>query len=329
MKDFEYKNHLHEIEHVGSRLVLGDEKRLSSPLVTVIMPIYNHPEYFKKSLSAVLNQRCDFEYEVIIVDNGHPELQKENQKVVEELMTPFTWYYVNNENVGGCNNQNMGILLAKGKYITFCHDDDLFYEETLQSIVNEKQKHPNEPCAIFGTIRFIDEKDNPIHNKVEWDNPILRGREKYKVAAYDMLLRNYSNGCSSLYERERLLEIGGFNIDYIPCPDYAMNTYYVLKFGAYFMRKDTLKYRVSPQGDCSTAYRTIVEANRKIKENIYKSDYISKLFPKFFITANLRVEHFHLYERWDKESPSAYKYFFDRIINRIWIFSMLIIKRFK
>lgn len=329
MKNFEYTNHLDEIEHVGSRLVLGAEQRLTAPVITVIMPIYNHPEYFRKSLSAVLNQKCDFEYEVVIVDNGHPELQSANQKVVEELITPFTWYYVNNENVGGCNNQNMGILLAKGKYVTFCHDDDLFYEDTLQSLITEKQTHLNEPCAIFGTIRSIDETDAPLNTYVEWDSPILIGKERYKVSAYDMLLRNYSNGCSSLYERDKLLEMGGFNIDYIPCPDYAMNTCYVLRYGAYFIRKETLKYRVSPQGDCSTAYRNIVEANRKIKENIYRSGYISKLFPKFFIEANLRVEHLHLYERWDKDAPSARDYFFDRIINKIWIFSMLIIKRFK
>lgn len=318
MKDFEYKNHLHEIEHVGSRLVLGDEKRLPSPLVTVIMPIYNHPEYFKKSLSAVLNQRCDFEYEVIIVDNGHPELQKDNQKVVEELMTPFTWYYVNNENVGGCNNQNMGILLANGKYITFCHDDDVFYKDTLQNLINEKRKHPNEDCAIYGRITIIDENDNVLTRNNEWDSFFLKKKISYKVEMDDFLLRNYSNGCGSLYDRIKLLEIGGFCTDYIPTPDYALNAYYTALNGAYAIRNKTLMYRVSPSSDTGKVYPLMIDVNKRIRYNILKSGKINH-YPKWMVDISLKTFKQDLYSKWGKKSKGIFSYI-DKTISRLWLY---------
>lgn len=325
MKNFEYKNHLHEIEHVGSRLVLGDEKRLSSPLVTVIMPIYNHPVFFRKSLSAVLNQKCDFEYEVIIVDNGHPELQKENQKVVEELMTPFTWYYVNNENVGGCNNQNMGILLAKGKYITFCHDDDVFAENTLRLLIEWEKQLNNDKSVIFGNIKTIDEHDNLIPTDDEWMSFFLRKKKYYPVSMYDFLQKNYTNGCGSLYNRECLLEIGGFNTDYIPCPDYALNVKYTSIYGGYAIRDITLKYRVSSQSDSRTAFKCQIDAGKKIKDSLLNSGFINSLFPYLLIKSNQACRYYHLYSQWS-EKPSDMSFYFYRIINRIWIYFSLLLK---
>jgi len=323
VKEFEYKNHLHEIEHVGSRLVLGDEKRLSSPLVTVIMPIYNHPVFFRKSLTAVLNQKCDFEYEVIIVDNGHPELQKENQKVVEELMTPFTWYYVNNENVGGCNNQNLGILLAKGKYITFCHDDDVFAENTLQVLTDWVKRLNNDKCAIFGNLEYIDDYDNKLKRYDEWKSFFLRKKKCYPVSMYDFLQKNYTNGCGSLYNRECIFEIGGFNSDYIPCPDYALNVKYTSIYGAYAIREITLNYRVSQQSDSSTAYKYLVEANKKVQDNIMKSGFVSRLFPYFFVKSNQICIHYHLYSKW-AEKPRGFSFFLYRIISRLWLYQLQI-----
>ncbi len=327
-KEFEYINHLAEIDHITSRLVIGAVKDDSAPLVSVLMPVYNHPGFFRKSLLSVLNQKCDFEYEIVIIDNCHPDFQPRNQKIIEELYCDKIRYYINEENIGGVGSENRGIQLAKAEYITYCHDDDLLTEDALQTLISEIRRCSNPYPAIFGTVDMIDENDAPLKNVIEWDYWLLLGKQRYKVDMYDMLLRNYTNGCGSLYHREKLLELGGFNNDYVPCPDYALNVKYVSLYGAFSIKKITLNYRVTPQGDCSTAYQYIVDANKKIKENILMSGYISRLFPRFLIKANLKVERYHLYDRWDKNKPSAWKYFFYRIVNKSWIYSMLVMKRF-
>lgn len=323
VKEFEYKNHLHEIEHVGSRLVLGDEKRLLSPLVTVIMPIYNHPVFFRKSLNAVLNQKCDFEYEVIIVDNGHPDFQKKNQEVVEELMTPFTWYYVNSENVGGCNNQNMGIKLARGKYLTFCHDDDMLTENALQILIDYNRKLNSPDSAIWGNLCVIDDNDAPLKRYDEWETFFLRHKNYYRVTLYDFLEKNYTNGCGSLYKRDKLIEIGGFNSDYIPCPDYALNVKYTSLYGSYAIKDITLRYRSSAQSDSSSAYKYISGAIKKIQNNIIEGGFISRLFPRLFLKSNLVCNEYHLYAKWS-EKPQGLSFYFHRLNNRLWMLALQI-----
>jgi len=325
---FEYSNHFNDYSHVTSRLVLGVEDIDFSPLVSVIMPIYNHPDFFRKSLSSVVNQICDFEYEIIIVDNGHPEFQPKNQGIVEKLMNANMRYYVNNENIGGCANENRGIELAKGKYITFCHDDDILYEDALQKLIDFKKRTGNDGSAVFGSMIKIDENDCERPSWRQFDNPLLKSTNGYKVSLYDLLFRNYTNGCGSLYLKENLLNIGGFNCDYIPCPDYALNTYYTMMFGSWAIKDKTLKYRVSLQSDTSLVYKKIIEANRKIKEAIFSSKYICRAFPHFLIISNLSVVRYHLYSEWDNR-PGSCLFYISRVINKIWLLFLIIGKRYR
>lgn len=320
-KEFEYKNHLSDIEHVVSKLIVGKEGAIPNPVVSVIMPVYNHPDFFRKSLLSVLNQKCDFEYEVVIVDNCHPDFQKRNQQIVEELHCDKIRYYINEENIGGVGSENRGVQLARGKYVTFCHDDDMLTEHALQILIDYKQKLAKSDCAIWGNLCVIDENDKPLSRYDEWKTFFLRRKQKYRVTLYDFLEKNYTNGCGSLYKRDRLLEIGGFNADYIPCPDYALNVKYTSMFGSYAISDITLCYRSSAQSDSSSAYIYISNAKKMIQDNIIKGGYISKLFPRLFLKSNLICNEYHLYAKWS-EKPKGLSFFFHRLNNRIWMLSL-------
>ena len=317
-KEFEYKNHLSDIEHVVSKLIIGKEGAIPNPVVSVIMPVYNHPDFFRKSLLSVLNQKCDFEYEIVVVDNFHPEFQRKNQQIVEELYCDKIRYYVNNENIGGVGSENRGIQLSRGEYITYCHDDDLLSEHALQILVNYSQKLPSEDNAIFGNLITIDENDNMLKRYDEWNSFFLKYKKKYKVSLYDFLVKNYTNGCGSLYRRKRLLEIGGFNADYIPCPDYALNVKYTSLYGSFAIRDITLKYRISQQSDSSNAFRYMIEANKKIFDSLIKTGCISRIYPPFLIKSTLACKYYHLYSLW-AEKPNGLSFFFYRVINRLWL----------
>ena len=326
-KDFEYKNHLSDIEHVTSILTVGKEGAIPPPVVSVIMPVYNHPDFFRKSLLSVLNQKCDFEYEVVIVDNCHPDFQERNQQIVEELYCDKIRYYINEKNIGGVGSENRGLQLARAEYITYCHDDDILYDDALQTLFEEIKNCSCKDSAIFGDISAIDENDNPINRESVWDSFILKGRKRYKVSMYDFLIKNLSNGCGTLYNRDKLISVGGFCKDYIPCPDYALNVKYTQVNGAYHIRKKTLRYRVSPQGDSSSAYKYIVGMDQTIKFSILKTLPAPTTFFKFLIRANIRVSNYHLYNEFDKVKPSAVNIFFERVVNRIWIIVAIFLKR--
>ena len=321
-KEFEYKNHLCDIEHVVSKLVIGTENAIKNPLVSVLMPIYNHPDFFRKSLLSVLNQKCDFEYEVVIVDNCHPDFQVKNQKIVEELFCERIRYYINEENIGGVGSENRGAQLAKGQYITYCHDDDMLTQDALQILIDWNNRLSNVNSAIFGNLISIDETDSPIRGYDEWESLFLKRKNIYIISIYDFMEKNYTNGCGALYCREKFLEIGGFNSDYIPCPDYALNVKYTSLFGSYAIRDITLNYRISQQSDSSSAFRYLVEANKKIYDNLLKSGFISKFYPYLLVKSNLACRYYYLYSRW-AEKPTGFSYYIYRVIFRIWLTLLL------
>lgn len=316
-KGFEYKNHLSDIEHVVSRLVVGTDNAKEKPLVSVVMPVYNHPDFFRKSLQSVINQKCDFNYEVVIVDNCHPDFQHRNQQIVEELYCDKIRYYINEENIGGVGSENRGVQLAKGEYITYCHDDDMLTENALQILIDWSKKISNSHSAIFGNLITIDENDNTIRRYDEWSSFFLKRKKIYKVSMYDFLQKNYTNGCGSLYHRDEFLEIGGFNADYIPCPDYALNVKYTSLFGSYAIRDITLRYRVSQQSDSSSVYRLLVEGGKRIHDAIIKSGYVKKI-PQIFIKSNQMCRYYHLYSTWSKK-PKGISFLCYRIINHFWL----------
>ncbi|MBO7110337.1 MAG: glycosyltransferase family 2 protein [Bacteroidaceae bacterium] len=320
-KEFEYTNHLRDIDHVVSRLTVGKEGAISDPVVAVIMPVYNHPDFFRKSLISVLNQKCNFEYEIVILDNCHPDFQQRNQKIVEELYCTRIRYYINEENIGGVGSENRGAQLTNAEYITYCHDDDMLTENALQILIGYSQYITNSDSAIWGNLCVIDENDRPMKRYDEWKTIFLRRKNHYRVTMYDFLEKNYTNGCGSLYKRDKLLEIGGFNSDYIPCPDYALNVKYTSLYGSYAIRDITLRYRSSTQSDSSSAYIHIADAIKKIRDNILKGGYISRLFPRLFLKSNLICNEYHLYAKWS-EKPKGLSFYFHRLNNRLWMLTL-------
>jgi cellulose synthase/poly-beta-1,6-N-acetylglucosamine synthase-like glycosyltransferase len=83
---FETRNNYIQYAHIKSHLLYGDYSKCKYPTVSILMPIYNHPNYFKEALLSVINQNYQSEYEIVVVDNN--DLSDEinlNQQIVTEL----------------------------------------------------------------------------------------------------------------------------------------------------------------------------------------------------------------------------------------------------
>lgn len=323
---FKYCNHFHDYDHIASHLIKGVEDIETNPLVSVIMPIYNHPDFFRKSLLSVINQKCYFEYEIVIVDNGHPDYQPLNQKIIEDLYCNKIRYYVNEENIGGVGSENRGVQLARGEYISFCHDDDILYEDALQVLISTVNSNKDKRSAIWGYYNPIDVNDNILLCNSEWDLFILKNVTQYKVSLYDLFFKNYTNGCGSLYLKSCFVEIGGFCIDYVPCPDYAMNIFYTMQYGAIAIKKPTMLYRLSTQSDSSKVYEDVLRKDREIKNALIDASLKFKLLFKNVVGIVMKCEEYQLYKTWSEIKPLKAKYFIYRAIKQIIRNAILLIK---
>jgi len=241
---FLYKNSFILHENVKSSLCFGDIELCPKPMISIILPVYNRPQTLAKALLSAIHQVNAENYEIVIVDNNeiHPS---PNLDVVKRLATNSTnvFYYQHEENIGMYGNFNRGIQLARGEYITFCHDDDFLEPIALSTLVSMLPVVDNGEC-IIGEHKIVDDNDIVICNSTMNNLPLLKKRLYFKYSMFDMFIRGAGiGGGGSLFKRENIIKMGGFREDLYPGSDYALFINYQHNYGCIYLTIPTYNYR--------------------------------------------------------------------------------------
>jgi len=132
------------------------------PLISVLVPTYNRPDYLLLTLKSILSQSYDF-LEIIICDNSDND---DTQKVINDFHDKSRILYSKNDtNIGVVNNFNKCLTLANGDYIHFLSDDDLLLPNALLNKVELIKATKAE--FIFSKFSEIDANGN-ILNTQPW-----------------------------------------------------------------------------------------------------------------------------------------------------------------
>lgn len=138
------------------------------PLVSILIPTYNRPEYFKAALESALNQT----YRNIEIIIGDDSTNLETKELVEnEYINRYDQiiYYHNERNIGQFDNDLKLLELSNGRYINFLMDDDLFQLSKIEKMMNYFINY--EDISLVTSHReLIDEKGN--------SNGIFKGTDK-------------------------------------------------------------------------------------------------------------------------------------------------------
>lgn len=90
-------------------------------LISVVIPVYNVEKYLDKCIETVSKQTYT-NLEIILVDDGSNDLSPEICEAWKNKDKRII--VIHKENGGLSSARNVGIDLAKGKYITFVDSDD-------------------------------------------------------------------------------------------------------------------------------------------------------------------------------------------------------------
>mgnify|MGYP002624052355 CR=1 FL=1 len=113
----------------------------SMPLVSIIVPNYNHAPYLQERLNSIYSQTYK-NIEVILLDDCSSDNSINILQKYQKKYSNITRLYINDKNSGGVFFQwKKGLELAKGKYIWIAESDDwcnsLFLEKALQGFNDE------------------------------------------------------------------------------------------------------------------------------------------------------------------------------------------------
>ena len=130
---------------------------MKSPLISVIIPVYNKEEYVAKLISCVQNQTFR-DYECIIVDDGSTD----NSGAICDDLTANdeNSLVVHIPNGGVSHARNTALDIAKGEYITFLDSDDEIPTDYLQNVANDIIKY--KPDMVIGAIKKVSESGEVI-----------------------------------------------------------------------------------------------------------------------------------------------------------------------
>jgi len=99
------------------------------PLISVIIPCYNHGKYLEEAVDSVLVQTWQ-NLEIIIVDDGSDD--KDSKVILQQFTRPKTQIVHHNSNRGLPSARNTGIRQARGKYICCLDADDRLHPTYLE-----------------------------------------------------------------------------------------------------------------------------------------------------------------------------------------------------
>ncbi|MFH1625990.1 MAG: glycosyltransferase, partial [Pseudomonadota bacterium] len=126
-----------EMAEIHRRLVDSEGKKIKKevegqkPLVSVIVPTYKRPDMLKEALTSVLSQTYQ-NFEVIVVNDAGDDVKD----VIDALNKEGKIIYLQHkENRGLPAARNTGLKAAKGKYIAYLDDDDIYYPNHLETLV--------------------------------------------------------------------------------------------------------------------------------------------------------------------------------------------------
>lgn len=160
----------------------------NTPLVSIITPVYNGEKFIGQTIETVLAQEYT-NWEMLIVDDG----SKDNSAhiVSEFAQRDNRVCLIRKTNGGSASARNMGLKVAKGRYICFLDADDLWLPDMLAQQVEMLQT--KNAGLVYASYSKIDENGKDIYHPV-----IVPERVKYT----DLLKTNSISCLTAMFDTE-------------------------------------------------------------------------------------------------------------------------------
>lgn len=127
-----------------------------TPKVSVIIPTYNRASYLKEAIESVLAQTYK-DFELIIVDDGSTD---NTEEVVRSFDDERIIYKKKQREGHPGKTRNVGLDLARGEYIAFLDDDDLWLPEKLEEQIKALEQYHFRVCyTIYSIFGKADKRD--------------------------------------------------------------------------------------------------------------------------------------------------------------------------
>ena len=234
------------------------------PLVSIILPVYNHGEFLRNSILSILKQ--DFKnFELIIVNDGSTD---STNQILVEFSTNTQITIIRQENLGLPNALNSGFAIAKGVFLTWTSADNLMEPSALSVLVNALKKEKS-VGLVYADYTVVDVDGIEIDRSNTWRNYDRTGSDPSVVKLggprkiYRCIPTNFI-GPYFLYRSEIAEKLSGYgNIPGIEDWDYWLRMQFITKFKHVKTNGKQYLYRIH-----SNSMSSRIKANNQMLDTV-------------------------------------------------------------
>jgi len=254
----------------------------SLPLVSIVLPAYNHGKYLHEAIQSVLSQSYS-NVELLVFDDGSTDN-------TAEILATYgkQFYWERHNNMGQSATLNKGWQMSTGEIISYLSADDALEPNAVEMAV-KCLHHDNDAVLAYGDYLLVDAESKVIER-------VYAPEFDYSEMVANIVVQP---GPGVFFRRYAFEKIGGWNESLCQIPDYE----YWLRLGilGHFTRipKSLARYRVHEESQ-SYIEPTIekseecVHVMHEFFENENISSEIKILEPKAKSMAHLIAARFHL-----------------------------------
>lgn len=249
-----------------------ETKLENEPLVSVIVRTCGRPNVLRETLISLRNQTYK-NIEVVIVEDGE---NKSEKMIKEEFSDLNIVYKATGEKQGRCKVGNLGMKLSSGKYLNFLDDDDLFFADHVETLVQALEKHNKYKIAYstsFETKIEVKSRE-PKYEYIEESRVLVHNRPFSRIRLIDINLFPIQ---AVMFEKSVYEKFGGFDLELDNLEDWEMWQRYSTENAYLYVPKTTSLYRVpAKQENYKERQKELNSYYEKAKEKINSRNIIIK-----------------------------------------------------
>ena len=173
------------------------------PKATVLISTYNRPEFLKEAIQSVVDQTMT-DWELLVMNDGGTDVAH----VVAGFNDTRIRYFPDSVNKGAAHRFNFGLAHARGDYIAYLGDDDLFYPNHLAVLSEALDNNPEIAVAYSDLYAVSCVVDKARGKRYVLDKRIQVSRDFNR----DFMLHfNHVLHVSLLHRKEAAFRVGCFD----------------------------------------------------------------------------------------------------------------------
>lgn len=179
------------------------------PKISIVVATYRREDSLIEALNSLSNQTYD-NYEIVLVDDNDEKIWNDKVKRIvdnfkKENKNIDINFIVNHPNQGSAKTRNIGIEAAKGDYITFLDDDDLYFSSKIECQL--KYMIDNDADYSITDLYLYNEDNKLVDKRIR---SYIKKYDKDSLLEYHLM--HHMTGTDTLmFKKEYLLKIGMFD----------------------------------------------------------------------------------------------------------------------